>query len=86
MRRSERWMKMNKWIPVEDLLPEEGKPVLISFKELDSDTHFADGIDIAILSMDNDTREMYWRTRLILFDMDEVIAWQPLPERYKGES
>lgn len=77
---------MNKWIPVEDLLPEEGKLVLISLKELDSDTRFADGVGIAILSMDWNTHELYWSTRTTDYDMDEVIAWQPLPERYKGES
>ena len=76
---------VNQWIPVEDLLPEE-KPVLISFKELDSDTRFADGVEIAILSMDWNTHELYWHTRTTDFDMDEVIAWQQLPERYKGES
>ena len=75
---------MNDWILTSENLPEEKKAVLISFKELDSDTRFANGIDIAYLIKDPISNKLYWMTKTIDFDLDEVVAWQPLPTPYRG--
>ena len=60
-----------KWIPVSERLPDDGKEVLMSL---------AWGVDIG------EYRDGEWRSEWINhYDDDNVIAWMPLPEPYKGD-
>lgn len=60
-----------KWIPCSDRLPENDEDMLIT-----------NGIGINIGW--NDTDDHKWRLRDD-YIMDSVIAWMPLPEKYKAE-
>lgn len=69
------------WISVDERLPEPDKCVLVSYrsfmvwdKEVYSD-------QIAIIREDG----WHWWDELETKVENEIIAWQPLPEPYKGE-
>lgn len=66
----------NRWIPVSEKLPEEHKDVLTcglgGFIEIQSFENAHDG---------------YWENQNgARSDLDEVMAWMPLPEPYRAES
>jgi hypothetical protein len=69
------------WIPVSELLPKEGRPVLVSVKIK------------ARLPKWVEKPTYYYVTDIDVYDEDygwrengkTVVAWQPLPEPYKGE-
>lgn len=63
------------WIPVEDGLPEEKMEVLCCFEN--------GTVQSLWQNWKNDGLGDYFDDDLI---PTEVIAWQPLPERYKGDS
>jgi hypothetical protein len=66
-----------KWIPVSEKLPEEGKEVLTC----------SNGVFIEIQSLENSHGNIYWENQNGDWsDIDEVIAWMPLPKPYKAES
>lgn len=65
----------DKWIPVEDGLPEEKMEVLCCFEN--------GTVQSLWQNWKNDGLGDYFDDDLI---PTEVIAWQPLPERYKGDS
>lgn len=59
------------WIPVTERLPDDNREVLISLEW---------GIDIGMYERGE------WRSEWINhYDDDNVLAWMPLPESYKGE-
>ena len=59
------------WIPCSERLPDDGKEVLMSL---------AWGVDIG------EYRDGEWHSEWINhYDDDNVIAWMPLPEPYKGD-
>ena len=62
-----------RWIPVSERLPEEGKVVLTQAK-------FKDDVKMAVSSRIDYNYWTTWGTRDI-----NIIAWIPLPEPYKGE-
>lgn len=65
------------WIPVSEKLPEEGKEVLTC----------SNGGFIEIQSFENSHGNIYWENKNGDWtDIDEVIAWMPLPKPYKAES
>lgn len=65
----------NKWIPVSERLPENGKEVL---------TCSTDGF-IEIQSLEN-LYDVYWENQKgELADFDEVIKWMPLPKSYEPQ-
>ena len=63
------------WIPVEEGLPEEKMEVLCCFEN--------GTVQSLWQNWKNDGLGDYFDDDLI---QTEVIAWQPLPERYKGDS
>lgn len=68
----------NKWIPVSERLPKYGKEVL---------TYSNDGF-IAIQSIECKVWDEYnyWENQNgDMSDIDDVIAWMPLPSSYQGE-
>lgn len=74
--------KMNKWISAKDRLPEEYTPVLVYTAYDENDILYA-GRDECnnlmwynAINKDIETIETY---------PDNVLAWMPLPEPYKGE-
>lgn len=62
------------WIPCSERLPEEGGEYLVTAEDYTT--------EVIVLSYDADASD--WSD---YFDnmYDEVIAWMPLPEPYKGE-
>lgn len=78
----------DRWISVEDRLPEDDVNVLITYADIDDDQYV--GIDItnygyAYLGGNKlDFKE--WRSPFEYFRSNyKVIAWQPLPEPYRSE-
>ena len=67
---------INKWIPVSERLPEEGKNVL--FCDIDNDIML--GYHLTYAPATHFVEKGSWE------DMKNVFAWQPLPEPYKAES
>lgn len=65
--------KVGEWIPVEERLPNVYKTVLITTYNQEVRTAFLDG-------------EHYWFSGLFTYTFDDVLAWKPLPEPYKGET
>lgn len=69
-------LEQTRWIPVSERLPEEHKEVLTCSL----------GGFIEIQSFE-DSYDGYWENQNGDWsDIDEVLAWQPLPESYKEES
>lgn len=64
--------KVGEWIPVEERLPNVYKTVLITTYNQEVRTAFLDG-------------EHYWFSGLFTYTFDDVLAWKPLPEPYKGD-
>ena len=65
-----------KWIPVSEELPEEGKEVLTC----------SNGGFIEIQSFEDSSADIYWENQKGDWtDIDEVIAWMPLPKPHKAE-
>lgn len=64
------------WIPVTERLPEEGKNVL--FCDIDNDIML--GYHLTYAPATHFVEKGSWE------DMNNVRAWQPLPEPYKAES
>lgn len=64
------------WIPCSKELPRESENVLIQF--VWSNEHY----DIGHLYYDNVGR-LRWYGWLGGYDLDDVVAWMPLPEPYK---
>ena len=62
-----------RWIPVSERLPEEGRVVLTQAK-------FKDDVKMAVSSRIDYNYWTTWGTRDI-----NIVAWMPLPERYSGE-
>ena len=69
----------NKWIPCSEERTEKGKDVLIS-------VDFGDGwigiVDIAHMCYELADSEYWFRNDEVSYQMNEVIAWMPLPEPY----
>lgn len=64
-------MNNNKWIPVSERLPEIDKDVLVT-----------NGFRVYVCSL---AKEQKWEDDYCcLKPLDEYVAWQPLPEPYKG--
>lgn len=66
-----------KWIPVSERLPEEGKQVLVC-----DDGGFIYTAEYEV-SSDGEPR---WYESVEYRPMDDVVAWMPLPEPWKGEA
>lgn len=69
------------WTPVDERLSEPDKCVLVSYKsvmEWDKEVY---SDQIAIIREDG----WHWWDELETKVENEIIAWQPLPEPYKGE-
>ena len=64
--------KVGEWIPVEKRLPSTYITVLITKYNQEVRTAFLDG-------------DHYWFDGLWTYTFDDVLAWQPLPEPYKGD-
>ena len=67
------------WIPVEERLPEEGKPVLIQMDVYDKYlcSPFA-YMDVVWLNNEDDKTF----TPVSIIPTGKVVAWRPLPESY----
>lgn len=66
----------DEWIPCSEDLPRESENVLIQFA-WDNEHH-----DIGYVYYDNVGR-LRWHGWLGGYDLDDVVAWMPLPEPYK---
>jgi len=64
-----------RWIPVSEKLPEYGEEVLTC----------SNGGFIEIQSLKNSYGGYWENQRSDWCDLDEIVAWMPLPESYKGE-
>ena len=79
-------LNADKWIPCSERLPEcengcETKALMFQIKS-------SDYIEVGHYGEGGKYRDRYFRTytdTLEGFDASDVIAWQPLPEPYKGE-
>lgn len=69
--------KVNEWIPIEERLPEEKGLYLVAYHPCYWDNVKED----VLVGIDNFTGKTSWSRR----KYQRVIAWQSLPEPYKGE-
>ncbi len=60
---------LDKWIPVNEKLPEKGKDVLVSTKNSVYIAYFKDN--------------KFWDEDDRAFSKDSILAWLPLPKPYK---
>lgn len=79
---SEESTTFGKWIPVSENLPEWDEDVLVQTKDA--------GLYIMSLHLhevEEDQWLVYWKTmeESIEWDADEIVAWMPLTEPWKGE-
>lgn len=73
--------KVGEWIPCSERLPKQDECVLVSYRSFmvwDKDIY---SDKIAIIREDG----WHWWDELETKVENEIIAWQPLPEPYKGE-
>lgn len=74
-----------RWIPCSERLPEPDRSVLVQLR-----VDYADPIQIMTLNISKCEGEFscLWKTQemSIYFDMEDVVAWMPLPECYRGEN
>ena len=90
-----------RWIPVSERLPEDIKPVIITWKNTDPKSyyqyivgkhfigtaHYKNGKWFCYSSVTEDLLAEYGKCDSEEFDEAiEVVAWMPLPEPYKAES
>lgn len=73
----------NGWIPVSERLPNIGETVLLAVAVNRGISHEYGSVDIAWIC-DKENKCFYGTDGK--YSYDEVIAWQPLPEPYKGVS
>lgn len=69
--------RMGEWIPVTERLPEESDDYLI--------TNIAGDVEMAYFAHPKDYTISKGEWREICYE-DDVIAWMPLPQSYRGES
>lgn len=71
------------WIPCSEEMPEPNRSVLVQLSD-----DFVDPIQIMTLNISKCEGDFFyfWRTQEmgINFDMDDVVAWQPIPEPWEG--
>lgn len=65
------------WIPVSERLPEARRSVILSTKEWSGEGCYWETTEYHVIWKGYKWNATYWD--------DEVIAWMPLPEPYKGE-
>ena len=77
----ERLKEQNRWIPVEERLPEEDTIVLLTVSGLYSCITFSDAIELGNLCSDGE----WFIEGYPDWDDPNVTAWMPLPEPYQGK-
>ena len=77
----ERLKEQNRWIPVEERLPEEDTIVLLTVSGLYSCITFSDAIELGNLCSDGE----WFIEGYPDWDDPNVTAWTPLPESYRKE-
>lgn len=77
----ERLKEQNRWIPVEERLPEEDTIVLLTVSGLYSCITFSDAIELGNLCSDGE----WFIEGYPDWDDPNVTAWMPLPEPYQWE-
>lgn len=70
------------WIPVDERLPEEGKPVLIQWERYDK--YLDDTLRFMDVMWLHNADEKIFRSINRTTRMD-IVAWRPLPEPYRPE-
>lgn len=70
------------WIPVDERLPEEGKPVLIQWERYDK--YLDDTLRFMDVMWLHNADEKIFRSINRTTRMD-IVAWRPLPEPYRSE-
>ena len=80
MERRVRKIKMSKWISVKDRLPSNARAVLVYLRH-------ENGLGTYCIANCNVEEE--WRDWITEIDLEEfeytVVAWQELPDEYRGE-
>lgn len=84
--------KSNDWIPCEKELPEKGVNVILTFKDTFHTHPSWPKIQVLpawICNVDDDNPKGQWaiegRLGNYVINIDDGIAWKPLPEPYKGD-
>lgn len=65
---------MSEWIPCSERLPEDGYWAV-----------FTDGKNISVERYKEDIGQDHFFPSGRWFDLEDAVAWMPLPEPYKGE-
>lgn len=71
-------VKENRWIPVEERMPDKGKDVLVTYIGYNSGGRFSNGTAYY------DFEKWWWSVTDSIVKV-KIIAWMPLPEPYQGE-
>ena len=67
---------MPKWIPVTEALPEKYQRVLVTIKRIDGEMRVRSG---------DYHDDYFWIDNGDFWKCNEVLAWMPLPEPWRGE-